>query len=810
VTDQVATPDIISIFPLIRIIGHGGHGFVYESRDAKTVRPVAVKVLIAHDPEVVQHFKDEARIVGALSHPNIATLYGSGEEGGKLYQVLELVRGKTLHNMMQGPTLLPLPEVCHIMAQVAGGVQHAHARHVLHRDLKPTNIMVQPDGLVKILDFGISRSTSLTAAARLNTYKTPDGVILGTIFYMAPEQFDGVEADVRTDIFSFGCMLYELVTGSHPFGEGATIQEYIARVNSVDALPPVRVRPECPARLNELVMRCLERDRELRLENFKDVRLGIEACRTAFLQDTIVTLLEEASHLIEQGSLDAAEETVQRALDLDNHNWEALQCHETIREIRHLRVIARRVDTVLAASSEMLAEGRISDAVHALKNVARHDRENPEVCRRLAEAEDKLSSQNLIYEAEFHWREGREREAGRLVDDALRLDPENARARELAGQIAEHKRNDKVEQSRAFDCAVREISEDLNQGHLDDAAKKLARLSVDSGGLPGASDILAELREDLHGRIRRRVVGTFRRQAVGANPQARQQKPVTFKAVPLPHVPTSPLEALDANIPTVMPHAEQFAPVEPSNAEITTGLLRLRSSAQRVVAICVVMLLLLMFLVSSRAPKPVQEKRAPPASSIPGAASPISAARSEAAWIPAPLAIPHGPRKSSVRETRSINQRPPAELPSSVHASSAVEILDAPSVTHIAAESIEVAGPGAVVPAPPPPPPPLSYVKGQVRPPWPKTPLTIAYPSAARESKIAGLVLCDFRVSPAGQTEDISCSGNPILLAAASQAIGNRTYGPATLSDIIDGKWQFDPIGFGRLQVAFHFVLPDL
>jgi Tol biopolymer transport system component len=264
-------------------------GVVHRATDTRLGRAVAIKALpdhLAADGERMARFEREARTLAALNHPNVAGIHGVEEHDGRRYLVLEFVEGQTLSAMLdRGP--LPIDEALEICAQVAAGVEAAHEAGIVHRDLKPANVMVTPTGRAKVLDFGLARtedaagsSSSMDESPTMTTpppSPTTPGVILGTAPYMSPEQARGRRVDKRTDIWSFGVLLYECLTGESPFrGETATdsIGAILHKGVDLDRLPA-----QTPPLVRRLIERCLERDRERRLRDIGDARLELEAAR---------------------------------------------------------------------------------------------------------------------------------------------------------------------------------------------------------------------------------------------------------------------------------------------------------------------------------------------------------------------------------------------------------------------------------------------------------------------------------------------------------------------------------------------------
>src|ERR1700674_1434062 len=220
-------------------IGAGGMGEVYQAHDTKLGRDVAIKVLpeaFAHDPERLSRLQREAKMLAALNHPNIATIHGLEQSNGTSYLVMELVAGETLADRVKREGALPIEEALVICKQIAEALEAAHEKGIIHRDLKPANVKVTPEGKVKVLDFGLAKAFAGDAANEdpsnsptLSMAATMHGVILGTTAYMSPEQAKGKPVDWRTDIWAFGAVLYELITGKPAF-HGEDVTDILAAV----------------------------------------------------------------------------------------------------------------------------------------------------------------------------------------------------------------------------------------------------------------------------------------------------------------------------------------------------------------------------------------------------------------------------------------------------------------------------------------------------------------------------------------------------------------------------------------------------
>lgn len=251
-------------------------GEVYRARDSRLGRDVALKILPDHlglDTRHLARFKREARLLAALNHPNIAAIYGLEESEGRQALVLELVEGVTLaKRIAEGP--LPFPQALAIARQIADALDVAHEQGIVHRDLKPDNITVRPDGMVKVLDFGVAKTFEVESGKAVDPTITIDTAVIGTTAYASPEQARGIPVDRRTDIWAFGCVLYEMLTSRRAF-EGETTSDVIVsileRAPDWEALPP-----ETPPLVRRLLQHCLEKDLGRRLRNIGDARVNLE------------------------------------------------------------------------------------------------------------------------------------------------------------------------------------------------------------------------------------------------------------------------------------------------------------------------------------------------------------------------------------------------------------------------------------------------------------------------------------------------------------------------------------------------------
>ena len=274
---------VVFHYRILEEVGRGGMGIVYRAMDTKLDRPVALKVLpdaFAQDKDRLQRFEREARVLASLNHPNIATIHEIGHLGEVPFLVLELVPGETLADALAKSDRLPLEEALPLFKQIAEAMEAAHDRKIIHRDLKPANIKITPDGKVKVLDFGLAKAFEEDAAAGTPTSAitgiqgTRSGIILGTATYMSPEQARGKRVDQRTDIWAFGCCIYETLVGE-PLFHGATISDTIAQILSNE--PDWEALPETtPESIRRVLRRCLNKNPQRRFRDAWDIRVELE------------------------------------------------------------------------------------------------------------------------------------------------------------------------------------------------------------------------------------------------------------------------------------------------------------------------------------------------------------------------------------------------------------------------------------------------------------------------------------------------------------------------------------------------------
>lgn len=465
----------IGKYEITGLIGQGGFGKVYKAFDPTVGRVVAIKVMTGEtDETAVTRFKNEAAACGNLHHKNIVTVYDFGEEQGMQYLVMEFLDGQDLQQAATAGRRFSLLEKVDIMYQAADGLLCAHRAGIVHRDIKPANIMLLTGGGVKLMDFGIARRTG-NMATRL----TQQGLLIGTVLYMAPEQLRGHGTNELSDIWSYGVVYYELLAGVNPFDapEPTSVMFKIA----ADSPKPLRALvPEVPEDLEAIINRMLTKDPEHRYQSLEDVLLDTGPVLTELKRRHATELVTEARALLDQGNIDAAVGMVRRILDLDPTNAEARKLREMVQREEKTRTAVGAVQSLIQRAEAEVSRKNYTQAVELFANALKLEPQNEKILTRLnaakVEAEKNTQVASLLSEARKHLMKANLTEAVQQAHEALKVDPQNAEAGQLVEKLGQ-------------ELGARKMQIELQQ-RLGEARQYLVRRDYTD-----AIEILAHLRD---------------------------------------------------------------------------------------------------------------------------------------------------------------------------------------------------------------------------------------------------------------------------------------------------------------------------
>ncbi len=407
-------------------LGRGAMGIVYRAEDPRLGRPVALKTTnaeVAGNPNLLKRFYREAQAAAKLAHPNIVTIYEIDEANGVPFIAMEFLEGESLQKIIADRANIPILKKVHIVIDTCKGLDYAHQRGIVHRDVKPGNIVVLNDGQVKIVDFGIAR-VGVSSMTRT-------GVVLGTVMYMSPEQVQGQTVDARSDVFSLGVVLYELLTYQAPF-PGDDVPSILYKIINEPPEALTKYIPQCPTLLEQIVQRALAKDREERYQSAEDMGFDLQRIADSLKRETIDVFLQQGERSLHQGDFTIAKESLQKVLEIDSSHQLAKSLLAQVRERIQSRQRAQKVEHNLGQAKEALQAEQYEDALSLFEEVLRLDPGNEEAkqCKQLAvERRDRSEkirrhlerSEKLSAEADFQ-------RAKAELEAVLTIEPGNAAA----------------------------------------------------------------------------------------------------------------------------------------------------------------------------------------------------------------------------------------------------------------------------------------------------------------------------------------------------------------------------------------------
>ncbi len=424
-------------YELIDEIGHGAMGEVYKAHDPTLGRLVALKTIMGSlvgNADLLERFYQEARSAGTLQHPNIVTVYELGQQDDTPFIAMEFLEGESLDKILDRGPVLPLSQKVGFIVPVCRALDYAHKRGVVHRDIKPGNVMLTKDGVIKVVDFGIARLVDAS--------KTQTNIMIGTMGYMSPQQFRGERADQRSDIWAVGVMLYELLCLRRPF-QGDDSPSLILNIVDEKKHPlPVRdFAPDCSPELEALIGKMLRKDANERFQTMEEVLLELEPIWRNLQEENVTGLIIDSEALIRAQDYSRARDVLRKALQIDSRNERAKSLLDQVNaEIKRIQIRAQ-VSKSLEKAQALLNEASYQDAQAEVESALKIDPSSDPAHEMLAQVQRAANRARQVVEsvrlAKLRFAEGALTEASDAIHKALDLDAVNAPALTLQKQIQE-------------------------------------------------------------------------------------------------------------------------------------------------------------------------------------------------------------------------------------------------------------------------------------------------------------------------------------------------------------------------------------
>ena len=479
-------------YELLGELGRGAMGVVYRARDPMINRLVALKTItigVADDPALLQRFYREAQSAGGLQHPNIVTIYDMGEAGNLPYIAMELVEGENLEQVIARRPNLPITLKLVYAMQACRAFDYAHKRGIVHRDIKPGNVMLGKDGAVKVVDFGIARV--------LEASRTQTGMLIGTFAYMSPEQYHGEHADERSDIWSLGVLLYELLCYERPF-KGATPASLMHSICQENPSPLREFLADCPEELEAIVARVLQKIPNERYQSMEDLLLELDPVCKRLQVQFVADLIQQSRELLEQGEFAQGRDLLRQALEVESGNQQARRLLEKANaELKRLQN-RPNVQQFIDRGRALLEEGKFEEAKGAAESALQLDSTfAPAQELRIAaqhEIERARMRAETLEAAKQRLAEGMPEEAEMFLAKVLQVEPANEQALALQKQVDTEKAERK-KRARLLE-SLRHARELWTQQNYRECIQLLVELEKSYPGEEEISGLLASARED--------------------------------------------------------------------------------------------------------------------------------------------------------------------------------------------------------------------------------------------------------------------------------------------------------------------------
>ncbi len=526
----------IGKYEVVDLLGRGGMGLVYRAFDRQLNREVAIKTVtegFTGDQEMLKRFYQEAAKTGALRHPNIVTVYDLGEQDGFPYIVMEYLSGDPLDRLIQSGKSQPLAYKLKILEQVCYALGYAHRNDVIHRDVKPANVIVQPDGAVKLLDFGIARQE------RDESRLTRTGSVIGTLQYMAPERLRNAAFDGRSDIFSVGVMMFQLLTGQLPFtGDYAIVHKILTERH-----PPLNQYLEkYPSALDGILDRALAKSPDDRYSTADEMAADLGSIERDLRKEQVAEWIDKAERLVEKEEFTTARDVLLEVLKVDSQHTTARQMIAQVRQSLSIRARAEQIRVLKLQAEEASVDKRYDSAIHCLEQASGLDPSSAELSDLLESTRQKKRRRELIdgylRDADTARDRGDLEAANAVIAKALEVDSDDSRVRAahvtLARLIEEAERQAKTR--KLLESARKEIG----ARHFTEANEVLAEVEKIDPSNPELIKLQSAAKQGREQEQRRRILEQLEREVSVASSVEELTRATKLVEQALERLPTEP------------------------------------------------------------------------------------------------------------------------------------------------------------------------------------------------------------------------------------------------------------------------------